>query len=231
MRLRPVLSWAALVFVALGWSVFLRPTSFGGTTTFVGVSGVSMTPTMHDGDLAFVRKRSTYQVGDVIAYRIPAGDPGAGHNIIHRIVGGDADRGFVTRGDYNKGDDIWQPTGGDVLGEVVVHVPNAAGWLGQLRRPGVLAAVVGLVTFLIMVRRDRQQAADEADHSTSDLPAPVMPAAVTSVPVGTGGTVRVGTAIAVTAAVVAAGALRGRRSATPRGRARRSRYSGSASRV
>jgi signal peptidase len=116
--------------------------------TLVGVDGVSMTPTMRNGDLAIVEKKSSYHVGDVVAYRIPAGETGAGAKIIHRIVGGNGKTGFVTRGDHNSYTDYyWHPRTKDVLGKVWFHVPVVAGLLGKLHQPGVLAAVVALVTF------------------------------------------------------------------------------------
>src|SRR5437660_689971 len=69
-----------LVFV---WVMVFRPASLGGPATYIGVSGVSMTPKMQNGDLAVVEKKSSYKIGDIIAYRIPAGQSGAGSHVIH----------------------------------------------------------------------------------------------------------------------------------------------------
>lgn len=155
--LRSIASWVLLLaFVAL-WATFLRPQFLGGPATFVGVSGISMQPTMHDGDLAFVSRRAAYRAGDVVAYRIPRGQPGAGNNIIHRVTGGDGDRGFVTRGDHNSWDDIWRPTERDVLGKVVLRLPGVAKLFGQLREPSVLAPFAGVLAFAAVLwawRRD-----------------------------------------------------------------------------
>lgn len=168
---RSIASWAALVLFVLGWAALLRPPSLGGGATIVGVSGISMKPTMDDGDLTVIRKRASYGVGDVIAYRIPEGQPGAGNNIVHRIVDGDAENGFVTRGDNNKGVDIWRPTDADVLGEVSVHIPHLAGWIGSLRTPVGTAALAGLVTFgLIMLPGRRHE--DDAEVTPPAAPLP-----------------------------------------------------------
>ena len=72
---------AAIVACALlVWPGFLH-----GGTAYVIVSGNSMDPTLHGGDLVLTVRHSSYDVGDVVAYRIPEGQPGAGVLVIHRI--------------------------------------------------------------------------------------------------------------------------------------------------
>jgi signal peptidase I len=110
-----------------------------------------MTPTMDNGDLAVVEKQSSYHVGDIIAYRVPPGEPGAGSNVIHRIVGGTGATGFITKGDHNSYTDyFWHPKIANVIGRVWFHVPQAAAWLSKLRDPLTLALVVGFVSFVIL---------------------------------------------------------------------------------
>src|SRR6476469_9792925 len=59
-----------LAFVAaLLW--FCLPQALGGRAGWVLVSGTSMLPQLHTGDLVLVEHRSSYQVGEVVAYRIP----------------------------------------------------------------------------------------------------------------------------------------------------------------
>ena len=106
------------VVVAAGilWAAELRPERLGGTTDYVMVQGVSMLPTYRSGDLVLVRPAAGYGVGDIVAYRVPAGEVGAGLTVIHRIVGGSAARGFITKGDNNADVDDWHPKGSDVEG-------------------------------------------------------------------------------------------------------------------
>ena len=58
-----------------------------------------MQPTLYEGDLAVVRQQSSYEEGDIVAFRVPEGEDGEGAIIIHRIVGGDAENGFILQGD------------------------------------------------------------------------------------------------------------------------------------
>lgn len=176
--LRTIVGWLLTLAVVVGWTLFLRPQSLGGTASFVTVDGVSMTPTMHSGDLALVERKPSYHVGDVVAYRIPRGYPGAGHNIIHRIVGGDAQRGFVTKGDHNKYDDyFWHPKGSDVIGKVWFHVPGLARDMGMLRRPVPFALVVGLATFVLVAwpSKRRYKAMEPTERSSTPEPSRLDP--------------------------------------------------------
>jgi signal peptidase I len=155
-----VVGWLMTGTLLATWFLLFRPQVLGGPASYVGVSGVSMTPRMHNGDMAIVEKQPSYRVGDIIAYRIPAGEPGAGSNVIHRIVGGNGITGFVTKGDHNPyADQFWHPTTANVIGRVWLHLPGLAGFLAHLRSPLQLAVAVGMVTFAVLSwpsRRERQ---------------------------------------------------------------------------
>src|ERR1700761_2447612 len=106
--LRHVLNVAGLLLtiaVAVLWALFLRPQSLGGAAGYGLVSGKSKVPRDHTGDHALVERRSSCRVGKLIAYHVPQGDPMAGAQVIHRIVGGDAAHGFVVQGDNRTAPD------------------------------------------------------------------------------------------------------------------------------
>lgn len=164
-------SWVLTFALLTGWFVVLRPQALGGPASYVRVSGISMTPTMHSGDLALTEHRSAYHAGEVIVYRVPAGELGAGLNVIHRIVGGNGTTGWTTKGDHNGYPDRWHPKNSDVVGEVSVRVPGVYGWLSQLRHPAVLAALVGLFTFVLMAwPTKRKDSEDEPDPTQAQAP-------------------------------------------------------------
>jgi signal peptidase len=102
----------------------ILPADLGGRVSWVAVSGHSMEPTYHSYDLALTVRTGRAGVGDVIVYRVPEGDPGAGHQVIHRVIGGNAAHGYITQGDNREDPDIWHPRGGDVVGRVVVLIPQ-----------------------------------------------------------------------------------------------------------
>lgn len=157
-----VLTFACLV----GWFFLFRPPALGGTASFIGVSGISMTGTFSNGSLAVVEKKSSYQVGNIVAYRIPAGEPGAGENIIHRIVGGNGTSGFVTKGDHNSyTDHFWHPKTADVIGRVWFVIPGGATWLAKLRQPLTLAVLVGLISFALIAWPSKRKNAADSEAS------------------------------------------------------------------
>jgi signal peptidase len=141
----------ALAVLALaGWAVWLRPASLGGRADYVIVSGRSMLPTLHGGDLVMIERQSAYRVGEVVAYRIPNGIF-RGRKIIHRIVGGDPAGGFVMRGDNNTDDDLWQPRPSDIEGRLWTRVPVVGRLVALARSPAVLAAVAAGFAFAFVL--------------------------------------------------------------------------------
>src|SRR5437870_3782053 len=72
-------SGALLTLVLAVW-VIAAPAQLGGLASYVVVTGNSMEPNLHDGDLAIVRLSDRYLPRDIVAYRHP--DIGA---VIHRI--------------------------------------------------------------------------------------------------------------------------------------------------
>ena len=147
-----VLRVGAVIAMVAFWAVALRPANLGGSATFLLVRGTSMLPTYPDGDLLLMEPAPVYLRGDAVAYRVPAGEIGAGHLVIHRIVGGTAGTGFDVQGDNNEAIDPWHPHGGDIVGKVRFALPMVGFVMAVLREPVILAAlassmVVGWTVF------------------------------------------------------------------------------------
>lgn len=127
---------AALGAAAIGgWAVATDQVSYEITY------GVSMDPVYHQGDLVFLTKADSYDVGDIAAYH--GSSPGL--VVLHRIIGGDA-TGFVFKGDNNQSIDPDKPTADQLIGRAVLHVPKGGLWLGPLLSPTGL----GMIGFMIV---------------------------------------------------------------------------------
>jgi signal peptidase I len=144
---------ALAVLACLLWMQFLRPQWLGGNAAFVLVSGQSMEPRYRTGDLVLVERQQRYHPGQVIAYRVPKGDPMAGAQVIHRIIGGDATHGFVVRGDNRTAADVWRPKQQDIVGAKVVRLPDAIVVLQFLHAPLFLALLAATFTFVHVLLR------------------------------------------------------------------------------
>ena len=126
---------------------FGLPQSLGGRADWVMVSGTSMLPRLHTGDLVLVEHRSSYHVGEVVAYRIPEGQIGAGHVVIHRIVGGSGTTGWRMKGDNRTAPDLWYPTNHDVIGAKTLRIPDAWFVLRVFHMPVLLALFAAFGVF------------------------------------------------------------------------------------
>jgi signal peptidase I len=141
----------ALLLTFMGWFVALRPQALGGPAAYVLVSGTSMEPTIHAQSLVMAFRRDGYRVGDVVAYRIPAGESASGLLVIHRIIGGSAGTGYVMRGDNAPASDIWRPRPDDILGAEQFVLPAAAPAMTVLRSPILVASIAaGLASFFVL---------------------------------------------------------------------------------
>lgn len=126
---------------------FGLPQSLGGRAGWVVISGTSMLPHMHTGDLALVEKQSGYHVGEVIAYRVPKGQVGAGFEVIHRIVGGNPRTGWIVQGDNRTLPDLWRPRNSDIVGARLLWIPKAYLFLRFLHTPLLLGLLAGFGIF------------------------------------------------------------------------------------
>lgn len=137
-----ILFWAIVVIDI--W--YIWPTTLGGKTSFVVVSGSSMEPTYFGGDLVIARSMEP-SVGDVIVY---APDSLGGSQIVHRIIGGNAEDGWVMQGDNNDFIDPFEPTANEVRGVVLVHYSDIGRVTALMLNPLFWAAflLAGMVLFI-----------------------------------------------------------------------------------
>ncbi|MGH3046477.1 MAG: signal peptidase I [Gaiellaceae bacterium] len=161
----------ALLAAAVACALFVWPGFLSGGTAYVIVSGQSMEPTLHAGDVVVTVRHRTYDVGDVVAYRIPEGEPGAGVLVIHRIVAGSASSGYITQGDDRNGRDPWRPRPQDVVGAEGLSVPRVGLALVYLRTPLGLAALAGIVTALLILGGSSTKTTAEGAGATRSLSA------------------------------------------------------------
>lgn len=141
-RLLPVL---CLVLV---WAFLLRPQFLGGPAAYIMVVGKSMEPTLYTGDLVVARQHDSYELGDIIAFA--ASDS----VVIHRIVEGDAEEGFIMQGDNVDNVDSWRPRPENIAGKMWFRVPHLGSVFSIIRRPHCLpAASAGLVTLALLWRK------------------------------------------------------------------------------
>ena len=151
MRLVGWLFGLASVAFLLAWLLLFRPAFLGGPAGYVLVTGASMQPTLHGGDLVLTREQSHYQVGDVVAFRVPKSEPAEGAMLIHRIVGGSADEGFLMQGDNKDSRDPWHPRPQDIVGKKWFSIPGGARFLLRLREPMNLAMLTGGLGMLLIL--------------------------------------------------------------------------------
>jgi signal peptidase I len=167
---RRFLKFGTMAAVLMIWIVLLRPQSLGGPALYIVVRGTSMLPTYQNGDLVVMQSAPVYVVGDAVAYRVPSGEFGEGHVIVHRITGGNGTDGFVVQGDNNNAIDPWMPHITDIAGKSWVVVPGLGRLIAIIHQPVVAGALAaGVMVSLILagpsrprlIRRSPAQATDD----------------------------------------------------------------------
>jgi signal peptidase I len=154
------------LLAALLW--FCLPQALGGRAGWVLVSGTSMLPHLHTGDLVLVERQSGYHVGDVVAYRVPKGQVGAGFVVIHRIVGGNGRTGWRVQGDNRTAPDLWHPTNRDVVGAKLLRIPDAWLVLRFFHTPLLLGLVAAFGAFFLIAlgKNGKPEAVESARELT-----------------------------------------------------------------
>jgi signal peptidase len=165
LRAAAALAAQLAIVAALLW--FCLPQSVGGRAGWVLVSGTSMLPHLHTGDLVLVERQSSYHVGEVIAYRVPKGTVGAGHVVIHRIIGGNGRTGWTMKGDNRTAPDLWHPTNKNVVGARLLRIPDAWLVLRFFHTPLLLGLLAGFgVFFVIALAGDEDSETGETTEAT-----------------------------------------------------------------
>lgn len=168
---RRIISNVASAVIGLAIFALALPTSLGGRTGYIVVSGHSMDPTMHTGDLAVVRKQSSYRKGDIVAFVVPKDQVGAGQVVIHRIERV-TPRGFIMLGDNNRTIDPWVPKESDLVGRRVLLVPRFQLALKFLGSPLALGVLAGAFAAVLVYSRPGSSRNGEDDRNET-TPAPL----------------------------------------------------------
>lgn len=134
---------AAMIVVAVALWMLLAPTSAGGSLDYVTVQGTSMQPTFYTNDLVLVSKRSSYHLGDIIAYHAPNL---GGAVVIHRVIGFDGDR-FITKGDNNNFIDVYHPADSDIVGAKAMKIGAGAKIVSRLHQRTTFAVLLAATAF------------------------------------------------------------------------------------
>lgn len=138
------LSRAGLLVLVVAGCLFARPTwLLDGDTSQLIVAGDSMDGTYRTGDLVVVQRQAAYGVGDIVGFRVPSGEAGAGMVVIHRIVGLAPEGRFRTQGDNNPEADPWTIDAGDVTGRAAVRLPAVGLVSSYVRSPIGIAGIFG----------------------------------------------------------------------------------------
>jgi len=167
-------SGLALIVLACLW-FFFAPIGLGGSTSYVVTDGISMQPRFHTGDLAVVRSRGDYRVGEIVAY----------HNrefhtiVLHRIIALAGGR-YVFKGDNNNFVDFEHPARSQLIGSLWIHVPGVGAKLESIRSPVLTGVLVGLGTLLLAgaaftQKRRRRRRQRRGGESAVDTPRPALP--------------------------------------------------------
>ena len=81
-----------------------------------------------------IRRQDEYALGDIVSIETPIGP------VMHRIVGGDGDEGFVSQGDNNEISDPWRPATSDIVGKLWLRFPGGAHSAGPPGSPSASAS-------------------------------------------------------------------------------------------
>jgi signal peptidase len=164
---------AFCLLLGVGW-LLLAPVQLGGRYIYTIITGNSMEPNLHNGELAMMQPAEDYQIGEVVVYEHPS----LGH-VIHRIIAKKGDR-YTLQGDNNAWVDGYQPTKAEIYGSLRLHIPYAGKVVKGFRTPLGAAALAGVVGFFLFWPEN--QAAEDAEALPPAIPDELPEAVVETVP-------------------------------------------------
>ena len=109
----------------------------------------SMAPAIKSGDIVILipTKHKEPKINDVVAYTGRRFDGSSVGVFTHRIIDGDATKGFIVKGDANPSPDVQKPTLADVSGIVIFTIP----FIGNFLTPKALLILAPLIFGLWLV--------------------------------------------------------------------------------
>jgi len=131
------------------------------------VQGRSMEPVYHLGDAVIVKTLEHPQVGDIIVFHIPKGDPAAGMLVVHRIHAVRPDGTFQTKGDNRRYPDPFKIAPTDIVGSPAWTLPHFGRMIGLASSPVVVGITFGLMSMFFFLPK-ALATRDEGDTDDGD---------------------------------------------------------------
>jgi signal peptidase I len=122
----------------------------------------------HLGDAVVVKKLDHPQVGDIIVFHIPKGEPAAGMLVVHRIHAIRSDGTFETKGDNRRYPDPFKITTGDIVGSPAWTLPHFGRLIGLASSPFVVGGAVGLIAMMTWIPKALKDDKDDKDKDEDD---------------------------------------------------------------
>ncbi len=131
-----ILLLAAVLWVGFG------PVQIGGPVSYVIISGNSMEPEIHQGDLVVARRAPAYELGQAVVYQHPQ----IGY-VYHRVVDHEGEV-FILKGDNNDWLDSYHPSEKDILGKYWFALPGVGNLIRTLRQPVYFVSFTLIILFI-----------------------------------------------------------------------------------
>lgn len=134
-----------LAFTLISFSIL----SFQGSVKARVVLTGSMSPVINPGDVILTTPPTniTPKIGSIIAYVGRRFDGTAVGVFSHRIIGGNAQTGFIVKGDNNPEPDTQRPKIPDITGVIIFVIPL----IGKFLTPKALMVVIPLIFGLWLI--------------------------------------------------------------------------------